>query len=233
MFGIRALFSLALLSGCPDTKEDDAVKSDTAEPLPEGPYSFPLQTPDDFYQTVGVDHDPTVYDGIQMGICRNYDGRAFPWCYDEHDGSDYMLDGAFETMDAGSSDIIAAADGVVVDTEDGHYDRCHLVDMEVSCDGYDMLANYVILEHADGYRTRYWHMKNGSVAVAIGDAVKCGDYLGLVGSSGHSSAPHLHFQVENPDGENIDPYAGSYSQEESYWVNQGDPEGFPEQKCRN
>ena len=167
-------------------------------------------------------------------ICTAYDGRPFPHCYDEHDGSDYMLEGGFETMDAGSATIVAAADGVVVATEDGHYDRGH-ADLDdpsgVSCDGHDGIANSVTLEHNDGVRSLYWHMMENSVAVVEGQQVQCGDPIGIIGSSGYSSAPHLHFEVQLSDGTTLDPYAGSESQPESWWQDQGDPDDLPGDGC--
>ena len=66
-------------------------------------------------------------------------------------------------------------------------------------------------------------MKKHSVAVALGDTVEQGDLLGFVGSSGFSTMPHLHFEVETPLGDVVDPYAGPYSQEETYWCDQQDP----------
>lgn len=195
-------------------------------------FRFPLAERDLFEQTVGVDHDPAEYpDGLESAQCFNYDGRGFPWCYDRHDGSDYLLLDGFETMDAGSTDIVAATDGVVVETDDGNYDRCEATVEGIDCDGYPMEANYVILEHEGGWRTLYWHMKMDSVAVEVGQEVRCGERLGLVGSSGYSSMPHLHFELQDADGVTIDPYAGEHSQEETWWTDQGDPEGLPGSDC--
>ena len=199
-------------------------------------FGFPLPEPDRFPALVGVDHDPVVQPDTAAGgfVCSDYLGRPWPHCYDEHDGSDYILDGGFDAMDAGSSPIVAAAPGVVLETDDGHYDRCH-VDPEasdrISCDGYPQMANYVIVEHEGGYQTWYWHMKTDSVAVSPGDSVECGDLLGLVGSSGTSSGPHLHFEVETPDGVVIDPYAGPNSQPESYWEDQRETDVLPGAGC--
>jgi hypothetical protein len=212
------------------------VRPSAEDTAPKGPpplrFVFPVDAPDLITQTIGVDHDPAVYDGVEELICTNYDGRSFPWCYDEHDGSDYLLDGGFDTMDAGSAGVIAAADGVVVEISDGHYDRCHGVSSGgVDCDGHEMIANYVVLEHEGGVLSRYWHLQSGSVLVAVGQAVRCGAPLGRIGSSGYSSTPHLHFEVHDPDGLSIDPYAGAHSQAESLWVEQGDPEGLPGGAC--
>jgi murein DD-endopeptidase MepM/ murein hydrolase activator NlpD len=60
-----------------------------------------------------------------------------------------------------------------------------------------------MIEHNDGYKTRYAHMS--SVSVDLGERVLQGRQIGRVGSTGHSSAPHLHFEVITPMGEFIDP----------------------------
>jgi murein DD-endopeptidase MepM/ murein hydrolase activator NlpD len=224
---------MLLLLACTPDPQPVALVAPPVE-VPRGALSFrwPLLDPAQFTQTVGVDHDPTVYpEGIQGVYCTNYDGRTFPWCYDEHDGSDYLLAGGFDAMDAGSAVIVAAAPGVVVTVEDGHYDRCHAEGNGIDCDGHEMEPNYVEVEHDGGYVTRYFHMMSGSPVVEVGDEVACGDELGLVGSSGYSSMPHLHFELQDADGVVIDPYAGDYSQPETWWVDQGDPEGFPSMDC--
>lgn len=211
---------------------EDTAAEEQVVPRGALAFRFPLADRALFEQVVGVDHDPVVHtDTLGQILCTSYDGRAFPWCYDEHDGSDYLLLGGFDTMDAGSTPIVAAADGVVVDTDDGNYDRCEATVDGIDCDGFPMNGNYVILEHEGGYRTLYWHMKTDSVAVSVGDEVSCGDTLGLVGSSGYSSAPHLHFELQDASEATIDPYAGAYSQVETWWVDQGDPEGLPGSDC--
>ena len=227
---------VVLLLACNAGDSSAPEPEDTAEGVPRGAlqFRFPLLERELFDQTVGVDHDPADYSGQGWDkelICTNYDGRNFPWCYDGHKGSDVLLVGGFDTMDAGSATILAACPGTVVETHDGEYDRCHATSDGVDCDGNSGEANYVIVEHVGGWRTKYWHMKNGSVAVAVGDPVECETPLGKVGSSGNSSGPHLHFQLEDAEGTVIDPFAGSESQPETWWVEQGDPEGLPGSTC--
>ncbi len=227
------LLALTLLGCAPEAPSSDpqpAEPTDTG--APPGPFGFPIPERDRIYTRIGVDHDPVVQTGLLASLlCADYLGRPFPNCYDEHDGSDFMLDGSFEAMDAGSPDIVAAADGVVVEAHDGEYDRCHAEVTAVSCDGNSGVANYVIVQHSDGWRTKYWHMQKDSVAVAVGAAVRCGDVLGRIGSSGNSSAPHLHFEVEDPDLVVVDPYAGPRSQPTSYWADQGVTDALPEPGC--
>ncbi len=51
----------------------------------------------------------------------------------------------------------------------------------------------VIIKHASGYRTLYAHLQKA--LVKAGNPVKQGDLIGLVGSTGNSTGPHLHFEV--------------------------------------
>jgi murein DD-endopeptidase MepM/ murein hydrolase activator NlpD len=48
---------------------------------------------------------------------------------------------------------------------------------------------------SEGVYVLYAHMDPGSVAVRVGDRVTRGQQLGLIGSSGISTTPHLHFQI--------------------------------------
>lgn len=54
-------------------------------------------------------------------------------------------------------------------------------------------GNYVVLEHPNGTQTLYAHMS--AVYVSIGEHLNQGQMLGAVGSTGHSTGAHLHFEV--------------------------------------
>ncbi|MFI7026298.1 M23 family metallopeptidase [Micromonospora sp. NPDC049900] len=54
----------------------------------------------------------------------------------------------------------------------------------------------VEIDHGDGVGTTYCHAS--SLSVRVGDRVTAGQHIGQVGSTGHSSGPHLHFQVHQP-----------------------------------
>jgi murein DD-endopeptidase MepM/ murein hydrolase activator NlpD len=58
------------------------------------------------------------------------------------------------------------------------------------------------INHGDGYVTRYGH--NEKTLVAVGDTVKRGDPIGLMGSTGRSTGPHVHFEVLR-NGRQVDP----------------------------
>ena len=56
-------------------------------------------------------------------------------------------------------------------------------------------GNYVRIRHANGYTTAYGHMSRYADGVAPGVAVKQGQVIGYVGSTGMSTGPHCHFEV--------------------------------------
>jgi murein DD-endopeptidase MepM/ murein hydrolase activator NlpD len=63
-------------------------------------------------------------------------------------------------------------------------------------------GRYVVLDHGDGYQTRYAHAS--STLVSEGASVRRGEVIALTGSTGQSTAPHLHFEVLR-QGEAVDP----------------------------
>ncbi len=74
-------------------------------------------------------------------------------------------------------------------------------------------GNYVVIEHisTDGtvFYTLYGHMREGSIMVAEGTEVKAGQVLGIMGSTGNSTGPHLHFEIrlnENSSNNAVDPF---------------------------
>jgi murein DD-endopeptidase MepM/ murein hydrolase activator NlpD len=71
-------------------------------------------------------------------------------------------------------------------------------------------GNHVILDLGGGHYAFYAHLQPGSLRVKQGDKVKKGQVLGLVGNSGNSTEPHLHFHISNsnsPLGSEGLPYA--------------------------
>ena len=67
-------------------------------------------------------------------------------------------------------------------------------------------GNFITLEHADGYKSRYCHLAYKRIPdwLKIGVQVMKGDILGVMGETGRTTGPHLHFQVKHND-TNIDP----------------------------
>ena len=65
-------------------------------------------------------------------------------------------------------------------------------------------GNYLLIDHGNGLTTLYAACKE--VDVSKGDAVKAGDEIAALGSTGASTGPHLHFEVRQ-DGEAQNPTA--------------------------
>lgn len=65
-------------------------------------------------------------------------------------------------------------------------------------------GNYVILRHAPGFETFYYHMASNSITVKVGDVVEKGAVLGKMGNTGYSLGTHLHFAIKI-DGKWVDP----------------------------
>jgi murein DD-endopeptidase MepM/ murein hydrolase activator NlpD len=58
-------------------------------------------------------------------------------------------------------------------------------------------GNLLILDHGNGLTTRYGHLSRP--LVKVGQKVKRGDIVGLVGMTGRTTAPHLHYEVRRND----------------------------------
>ncbi len=154
-----------------------------------------------------VDLDPATGPVLNY-LCEHYGN-------DGHQGCD--VGGlSWEEMAIGMP-IFAAMDGTVVDTHDGD------PDMNTSCEAG---GNYVIIDHGGGRICWYFHMRRNSVAVTIGQPVVAGQQLGLVGSSGCSFGPHLHFQSMQ-DNNVYEPFAGACRAGPSGFVHQIDPPAAP------
>jgi len=89
-------------------------------------------------------------------------------------------------IDGNSGDLVAApANGVITKANwEGGY------------------GNLIEVNHGNGLSTRYGHLSK--VGVQIGDTVQRGQLIGLIGSTGRSTGPHLHYEVRL-DGKPINP----------------------------
>ncbi|MFZ1069236.1 MAG: M23 family metallopeptidase [Methyloceanibacter sp.] len=91
-------------------------------------------------------------------------------------------------------EIYSVADGTVVGTADGLKEQ---VPGKLPADATIHMAagNHVVVDIGEGRFAFYAHMQPGSVRVKVGDKVKTGQVLGLLGNSGNTDTPHLHFHV--------------------------------------
>lgn len=158
-----------------------------------------------------VDHDPRYPGFVQDYTCgtRTYDLASGY----NHAGTDYYLwPFAWLMMDQGVVQVVAAAPGTIIEKDDGNFDR------QCAFDGVSA-ANIVYVRQDDGLTAVYMHLRRGSLtALPVGARVAAGDYLGLVGSSGQSTGPHLHFELRDANGAVVDPRHGQCNAAPDRWA---------------
>lgn len=123
---------------------------------------------------------------------------------DQHKGTDFAVRDMADVRRG--VPVVAAAPGRVVGMRDG------MEDISVEQAGAPSVrnrdcGNAARILHDNGLITQYCHMRRDSVLVKEGEPVERGQPLGMVGLSGQTAFPHLHFQVER-DTKIIDPFVG-------------------------
>jgi murein DD-endopeptidase len=129
--------------------------------------------------------DGRTFDAQRFAIDWNRlgaDGRA--WSGDGHRNTDYYGFG---------SEILAVADGTITEVADGIPEN---IPRSVRPFTFDNISgNHIILDLGAGHYAFYAHMQPGKMRVRVGDHVHTGQVLGLLGNSGNSQGPHLHFHL--------------------------------------
>ena len=189
----------------------------TSQPLVTG-FQWPVKQPPGFndhgYYCIANYVDENTSASILDYNCgdRTYDG---------HQGTDIITwPFPWQKMALNAVQIIAGAPGTIIGKVDGNPDTsCALC--ASACDW-----NAVYVMQNDGSVAGYGHMKiNSQTSKTIGQTVTSGEYLGIVGSSGNSTAPHLHFEIYTNDTytQLVDPWAGACNAlngSTTWWANQ-------------
>ena len=170
-----------------ETKQDEPQQTEPVyEPDPE-----PVYEPDPVY-----DPDPVPSGGNYVWPAPGVYYISSPY----HDTADrgYYHSGVDIAGPMGST-IVAADSGTVVAT----YSGCvHNWGKNGDCGCGGSYGNYVMIDHGNGKMTIYGHLS--SVAVGAGSIVSKGTTIGYMGSTGHSTGPHLHFECRL-NGDTYDP----------------------------
>lgn len=91
------------------------------------------------------------------------------------------------------SRILAVREGVVVRVkEDGTKGGLNRK--------YRQHGNNIVIQHADGTRAGYWHLKHNGAVVNVGDTIKKGQLIGYSGKTGYAFVPHLHLMIWRSSG---------------------------------
>lgn len=110
-------------------------------------------------------------------------------------GFGYRIDPIYKTRKMHSGmDFTAPTGSLIYSSGDGVIEKA-----DYSTGGY---GQHVIINHGYGYKSHYAHMSK--TLVKVGQKVKRGDVIGHVGSTGKSTAPHLHYEIIK-NGTKIDP----------------------------
>ncbi len=137
----------------------------------------------------------------QTGVAQ--DPMCGPLTYDGHDGLDIRAPAA---MARRGVRVLAPTAGAVAAVRDGEADGAFLSGGAAAVQGRDC-GNGVRIDFAGGWSSQLCHMRNGSIRVAVGDQVAAGQEIGLVGLSGHTEFPHLHFALRRGE-TTLDPLTG-------------------------
>lgn len=136
------------------------------------------------YSTLGIGDIRWPFPSA-VPISSGFGDRVAPcrYCSSNHRGLDFTP--------GNGAPIFAVADGVVVASELGR--------------GY---GQYAFIEHQINGQTVlsvYAHMQRGSSPLRVGEQIRVGDFVGLVGNTGTSTGPHLHLEIRIND-EYVDPF---------------------------
>ncbi|MFI2779920.1 M23 family metallopeptidase [Streptomyces sp. ALB3] len=116
------------------------------------------------------------------GVSTQYRASGASWSSGYHTGSDFQAASGTSVRSIGPGTVVSAG-------WSGSY------------------GNEVVIQHTDGMYSQYAHLS--SLAVSAGQTVTGGQQIGLSGSTGNSTGPHLHFEVRTGPsyGSDVDPIA--------------------------
>jgi hypothetical protein len=196
--GLRRLKSL--VAACRLPPPPPAPASGAAQPFPFCPQAGILWQ--DLFVYNFVDLDPG--------------GDTLDWScghqtYDTHTGEDSIIR-SFREQAIGVP-VFAALDGRVTEVQGPNWPDDSWGTHTRPND------NHVVIAHANRQETVYGHLKRGSISVHVGERMLAGQQIGLTGSSGNSSGPHLHFTARWR-GDVYEPFAGPCRAGASGWGNQ-------------
>ena len=96
-------------------------------------------------------------------------------------------------------ELLAVADGIVAATKDSIPEN-PVGGRAVKIDLVTVGGNFVGIDIGNGRYALYAHVQPGSLRVKVGDHVKRGQVVALLGNSGNSTEPHVHFQIADATG---------------------------------
>ncbi|RKN08721.1 LysM peptidoglycan-binding domain-containing M23 family metallopeptidase [Streptomyces radicis] len=156
----------------------------TAEPVEPAPAAEPEPAPEEPAPAPEPADEAAggFVSPVDASVTTGYRVAGSSWSSGYHTGVDFPVGTGTPVSSIGAGEVVTAGSG-------GAY------------------GNEVVIRHADGHYSQYAHLS--SISVGVGQTVNAGDQIGLSGSTGNSTGPHLHFEVRTgPDyGSDVDPLA--------------------------
>ncbi len=118
-------------------------------------------------------------------------GQTFNGVFSHYEDGFYAVD-FWDADEYDGTPIVAYKAGVVIHVKEDGSINC--IDAGISLSNCRH-ANVVYIDHGDSTYSVYAHLKYNSVNVSVGESVDQGHQIGLLGNTGYSSGPHLHFHV--------------------------------------
>ncbi|MFY1679555.1 MULTISPECIES: M23 family metallopeptidase [unclassified Streptomyces] len=174
-------------SAAPTTAEPSQEAEESTDQAAEQPAAEPAaeETP---AQTAGVADSAAFVSPVPGGTVGTAYGQAGSlWSSGYHTGADFSVPTGTSLKAVGSGTVVSAGSA-------GAY------------------GNQVVIKLDEGHYAQYAHLS--SISVSVGQSVTAGQEIGLSGSTGNSTGPHLHFEIRTtPDyGSDVDPIAFLRSQ---------------------
>ena len=144
--------------------------------------------------------DTTFPPIAKLGLTRNPGRYAYDLSLVDEKGSMWRTDGkrnddwyswGVPVRAPGAGKVVAA----VNDQPDWEVDRTQLALEDIMRDPNTLTGNSVVIDHGNGEYSLLAHLRRGSVRVHVGDGVKQGDPIGVVGYSGSVFTVHLHYEL--------------------------------------
>ncbi len=170
-----------------------------ASPLKDGNLIFINQSTNDYHFYVLFFVDGDIYRGERFA----FDSMRLNDDFTEYYSGDPKINSSYFNY---RDTLYAVADGTVLRIRDGRPENngnAH----DAPIGSLDELGgNYLVLDIGGGHYAFYAHCVPSSFMVKEGDVVREGQPLALLGNSGNSDAPHLHFEIRGGAGVPVNPW---------------------------
>lgn len=160
-----------------------------------------------------VGKDCFVINYVDMGPedGKNTDISCYSRTYDSHKGTDFAVLDEQQMKDG--VNVLAVADGTVGKVRDGESDQWASPEiLQKIKDERKECGNAIMIDHGEGLKTLYCHLKKGSIVVEEGQAIKKGNVIAQVGLSGMTEFPHVHLGIIK-DNKILDPFTAKENTE--------------------